>query len=88
MGPTPAPVVPRPRHRDDNAHRRLLGRMDRCSELTSAAAPHTPRDFHLGRAFGSNRTTPTDIGSADETDHACSQNELGWVLLRSLTNRA
>jgi len=34
--------------------------MDPCSELTSAAAPRTPRDFHLDSALESNRTGPTD----------------------------
>ncbi len=42
--------------------------MDCCSELTSRAAPRAQRDFHLGRAFGSNRTGPTNAGSDIETD--------------------
>jgi len=43
--------------------------MDRCSELTSFAAPRAQRDFHLGSALRSNRTDPTDAGPEDEADH-------------------
>jgi hypothetical protein len=54
--------------------------MDRCSELTSAAAPRTPRDLHLGSALGSNRTTPTDAGLVEEPTTWVFTEELslGW----------
>jgi hypothetical protein len=54
--------------------------MDSRSELTSAAAPHTPRDFHWESAFESNRTGPTDAGCVIETDHAGLHTRIGlWV---------
>ena len=59
--------VPRPRHRRSPLRSaRVLGRMDRRSELTSSAGPNPPRDFALGSALGSNRTTPTDAGTGKE----------------------
>ena len=57
----------------------LLGRMDRCSRLTTAAAPRTPRDSHLGSALDSNRTGPTDAGSDEElTTGFHNRIGLGW----------
>jgi len=60
--------------------------MDRRSELTSAAAPRTQRDLHLGSALGSNRTTPTDVSLEVEPATWGFTKRLGLVVgLRSLT---
>jgi hypothetical protein len=66
----------------------LLGRMDRCSELTSGAAPRTPRDSHLGSALDSNRTGPTDAGSDEELTTGGFTTELVCGFPRSLTKCA
>ena len=58
----------------------MLGRMDRCSELTSATAPRTPRDFHLESASESNRTGPTDAGFDIGADQVGVHTRIGlWV---------
>jgi hypothetical protein len=62
--------------------------MDRCSELTSAAAPHTQRDFPLGSALEPNRTGPTDAGSDEELTTEVFTTELVFDFLRSLTKCA
>jgi hypothetical protein len=61
-------VLPRPRHRFLNDHRTDMGRMNRCSELPSAAALRAPRDFHLDSTFESNRTGLTDASRHTEAD--------------------
>jgi hypothetical protein len=66
----------------------LLGRMDRCSELTSGAARRTPRDLHLDSALDSNRTGPTDAGSDEELTRWVFTTELVCGFLRSLTKCA
>ncbi len=49
----------------------------------------TQRDFHLGSAFGSNRTGPTDAGSDIDTDQAGFHKKNCFVVgMRSLTGCA
>ena len=60
--------------------RRLVGRMDRCSELTSAAETHTQRDFHLECALESNRTAPTDAGLDGGTNHVGVHTRIDFVI--------
>ena len=62
--------------------------MDRCSELTSATAPRTPRDLHWDRAVESNRTGPMDAGSDEELTRWVFTTELVCGFLRSLTKCA
>ena len=50
--------------------------MDRCSELTSSAAPRTQRDFHLDSALESNRTGTTDLVLDDGADHVGVHNRI------------
>ena len=66
----------------------VLGRMDRCSELTNATGPRTQRDSHLGSALDSNRTGPTDAGSDEELTTWVFTTELVFDFLRSLTKCA
>ena len=52
--------------------------MDRRSELTNAAATRAQRDLHLGSAFESNRTGPTDAGFDTEPTKWVFTTELVW----------